>query len=499
MGENVTERDGKGARRPVRTTLLVALVAVLIGAGGIAWQTGWAADRWQDWRGDKDVAKNDPAAVAAPPEVDVAPVVSPPDVAPPADASAALKASAIRGAVAKNLSARALGPHVLAAVGSLDASGSSYDSTSSGRDLATPASTTKVITSTAALFALGTDHSFATRTVLSGTGKRATVTLIGGGDPFLMASPEPTPPAGSATIVPRKADLTTLATATAKKLVKDGVRRVRLAYDDSLFSGPAANPTWEADYIPDGVVSPITALWVSEGRSLTGFGREADPSASAAAVFGAALRKAGIGVVGGPRHEVAPQDATDVAEVTSAPLSDIVQRVLEVSDNEAAEVLLRHVGVSQEGEGSFIAGQAGVRRVLTANGIKMRGSVLYDGSGLSRDNLMSPLLLLDTIRFAAREDQPDLWPVLAGLPVTGFTGSLTDRMDHADPAALGRVRAKTGTLTGVTSLAGIAVDRDGSLMVFALMADQVRKDKDLVARVAMDNAAAALGVCACTS
>jgi D-alanyl-D-alanine carboxypeptidase/D-alanyl-D-alanine-endopeptidase (penicillin-binding protein 4) len=59
------------------------------------------------------------------------------------------------------------------------------------------------------------------------------------------------------------------------------------------------------------------------------------------------------------------------------------------------------------------------------------------------------------------------------------------------------VRAKTGTLTGVTSLAGIAVDLDGSLLVFAMIADKVRPNRSGLAQVAMDNAAAALGACRC--
>ena len=86
--------------------------------------------------------------------------------------------------------------------------------------------------------------------------------------------------------------------------------------------------------------------------------------------------------------------------------------------------------------------------------------------------------------------------MITGLPVAGFTGSLANRMDLGPPAGRGRVRAKTGTLTGVTSLAGIAADVDGNAMVFVLMADRVRKNKDLLARVAMDNAAASLAVTA---
>jgi len=272
---------------------------------------------------------------------------------------------------------------------------------------------------------------------------------------------------------------------------------VRLAYDDSLFTGPAVNPTWEPGYVPDGVVSPISALWVDEGRDPVGYGRVSDPSATAAAVFAQALRSRGITIQGGAGRAVATDGATRVAAVESPPLAQVVQRILEVSDNEASEVLLRHIGLASGGQGSSRAGQKGVEKVLRANGVSMRGSVLYDGSGLSRDNVMSPQLLLDVLRLAADEDHPDLRAVVSGLPVAAYTGSLANRMDQGPPPGRGRVRAKTGTLTGVTSLAGIAVDLDGNLIVFALMADKVPPPRSGLAQTAVDNAAAALGACRC--
>jgi serine-type D-Ala-D-Ala carboxypeptidase/endopeptidase (penicillin-binding protein 4) len=202
-------------------------------------------------------------------------------------------------------------------------------------------------------------------------------------------------------------------------------------------------------------------------------------------------------VIGTPEATVTDSGADEVASVESATLAQIVQRILEVSDNEAAEVLLRHVGVAEQGDGSLVGGQTGVERVLKANDIDMRGSVLYDGSGLSRENEMSPQLLVDVIRWAASDDQPGLRAVVSSLPVAGFTGSLSDRFDQGAPEGPGRVRAKTGTLTGVTSLAGIAVDLDGSLLVFAMIADQVKRNRSGLAQVAMDNAASALGACHC--
>ena len=490
-------RDSEHVRGSVVGWVSAALALVLV-AGVAGWQLGW----FDDFLGDDVEQPGDPAAVAPPPEVDVPPVRRPRVVAPAADDRFRLDPAEVEAAVTGYLTDRNLGRDVVAAVAPLDGASDGYSFASSDSALGIPASTTKVVTSAVALFLLGPDHVFETTTVLErdGTtrgGGPPRLVLVGGGDPFLLSSPKSQwGTSTAATYAPPKADVVTLARQTAQALRKDGVRRVRLGYDDSLFSGPAENPHWRADYIPDDIVSPITSLWVDEGRDPVGYGYVSDPSLTAAAVFGQALLAAGIQVVGAPEATVA-DGGTEVASVGSATLAQIVQRILEVSDNEASEVLLRHIGIADQGEGSFAGGQAAVERVLRANGIDLRGSVLYDGSGLSRESRMSPHLLVDVIRWAASDDQPDLRAVVTSLPVAGFTGSLADRFDQGAVDGPGRVRAKTGTLTGVTSLAGIAVDLDGSLLVFAMIADRVRPSRGGLAEVAMDNAASALGACHC--
>lgn len=487
--------DARQRRWPLVTGIAIGLVLVLVaGAALAAWQLGYV----DDWLGDGD-RPTDPATIAPPPEVDIPEVDPRPDpVAQPADVDGPLDRAAVLAALRPWLRERGLGRHVLTAVAPLEGAGAIVSGTGPG--VATPASTTKVVTSTAALYLLGADHTFETTTVLERGGGAGVprLVLVGGGDPFLLSSRRAqwgtsTP----ATFEPPKADIGTLAAQTAAALVDDGVRAVRLGFDDSLFSGPAVNPHWESDYVPDGVVSPISALWVDEGRDPSGYGRVADPALAAAQVFRDALVAAGVRVTGAPERTVADGSATDVASVSSPTLAAIVQRLLEVSDNEATEVLLRHVGLADQGEGSFVGGQRGVQRVLAAEDVSMRGSVLYDGSGLSRENLMSPQLLVDVLRLAASDEQPDLRAVLTGLPVAAYTGSLTERMDLGPPAGRGRVRAKTGTLTGVRSLAGIAVDADGNLMVFALMADRIIGAREGLASDALDNAALALGACRC--
>jgi D-alanyl-D-alanine carboxypeptidase/D-alanyl-D-alanine-endopeptidase (penicillin-binding protein 4) len=87
--------------------------------------------------------------------------------------------------------------------------------------------------------------------------------------------------------------------------------------------------------------------------------------------------------------------------------------------------------------------------------------------------------------------------VVTGLPVAGFSGSLGYRFKDKAAAGLGLVRAKTGTLTGVHGLAGIALTRSRQAMFFVAVADEVALPQTLEARADLDRAAAALTTCGC--
>ncbi len=345
---------------------------------------------------------------------------------------------------------------------------------SAGTGTAMPASTLKLLTTTAALDTLGPDHTFDTTVVADGARR---VVLVGGGDPLLSPS-----------------DLKKLARATAAKLTG----KVSVSYDISLFSGPEINPHWPATYVPEGVVSPIQALWVDEGRPATGFGRVDDPAAAAAQVFADDLAKAGLTVSGTP-DERTVTDGTELARISSLPLSQIVEHTLTTSDNEAAEVLSHQVGIATSGVGSFAAGAKGVLETVDGLGVPTSGAEVYDGSGLSRDDLVDSDTLAGVLEVAASADHPELRSVVTGLPVAGFTGSLVDRFGAGDLVGRGVVRAKTGTLTGTSGLAGIVTDRDGTPIVFALLADRVDVLDTLDARDALDDVATALAACRCGS
>ena len=223
-----------------------------------------------------------------------------------------------------------------------------------------------------------------------------------------------------------------------------------------------------------------------------------DPAAGAARVFRAALRGNGLKVVGSrtPRVTV-PESAADVAAVASAPLGEIVERTLEVSDNQAAEVLARHVGLAERQEGSFRAGAASVLDVVRGSAYPSTARGSTTAAACPATTGSAPTPWPPSYGSRSSPDHPELRHVFTGLPVAGFTGSLQHRFDTGPARARGRVRAKTGTLTGVHGLAGVADDVGGARMAFAVVADRVGPLKDLEAQVLIDRIAGALGACTC--
>ncbi|MEZ5093214.1 D-alanyl-D-alanine carboxypeptidase/D-alanyl-D-alanine-endopeptidase [Nocardioides sp.] len=486
--------NGDSRRSPWRRRLAVLLGLLVVVAGGFA---AWdrldpQAPSLPELVAPGPGESSSPTPTPTPEPTPAIVGVHPPTPAPPAAVAEPLERpdlgradrEAVRQALRPGLSDPAFGPHVVARVAELSDGRTVF---SSGTAPIIPASTLKLLTSTAALEALGPDHVFETR-VLQGAGKQ--IVLVGGGDPTLASRPDSGP-----AIYPDRPDLQTLARQTAEALGRGAT--VRLRYDASLFSGPAAAPTWEADYVPDGVVAPISALWVDGGRPATGFGRVDDPAAAAAGVFRRALERRGITVAGPVRAGRAPASEAELATVASAPLGQIVERVLETSDNEGAEVLLRHVGIATSGTGSFEAGTAGVRAELGSLGVPLKGARIHDGSGLSRADRLDPATLLEVLRVAADPGHPELRAILTGLPVAGATGSLTVRFAGGALPGRGLVRAKTGTLSGVSSLAGVATDADGDTLAFVVAADRFALPDTLAVRAGLDALAADLAQCHC--
>jgi len=407
----------------------------------------------------------------------------------------------LQSALAAPLSASALGPQVSAVVTD-PATGKVLWSQNPDQP-STPASTTKLVTSAAALAALGSGATFTTTVVRGAT--ENSVILVGGGDSTLAVHPFP------AGVYPRPATLASLAKATARALKAKGQRTVSLGYDDSRYTGPELAPGWPAAYVSTGNVTPISALEVDQGR-LTAEGepedddnpynlraRTTDPAGMAAAAFAALLTADGIHVTGTLTEQKARHNAKTLASIQSPPLSAIVQQMLEESNNVIAENLARQVALKNHQPASYSGAAQAVTAELKHLGIDTSGLHLVDGSGLSPLDKITPATLVKTLQLAT--STPKIRPLLAGLPVAGFSGTLSAGQSvfaGIGGPALGSVRAKTGNLDTVTTLAGLATDKTGKTLIFAFMADKIPAAGMLsTAAKAIDDAAAALANCGC--
>ncbi|RBQ14213.1 D-alanyl-D-alanine carboxypeptidase/D-alanyl-D-alanine-endopeptidase [Spongiactinospora rosea] len=354
----------------------------------------------------------------------------------------------------------------------------------------TPASTTKIVTSVATLASLGPEAKLATR-VVTGSAK-GSIVLVGGGDPTLLGPKAPRHPA-----YPKQASLAQLAQRTAQALQAKGVDKVTLGYDDSLFTGPRLGPGWKPGYVPEGNVAPVTALAIDEGRRGPDLrARVADPPRAAATAFAKLLAKYGVTASASVKRVRAGRQADELARVESAPMYALVERALTMSDNDLSEALARHVAI-KEGRPASFAGAAQAVRAVLARLNAGKGVEVHDGSGLSTKNRISPAGLARLLTAAASPANPRLHAVASGMPIAAFSGTLDDRFGTREsrPGA-GLVRAKTGTLNGVNTLAGLATTIDGRLIAFAFMADDVRSGWGQ-AEAALDRLAAIVSRCGC--
>jgi D-alanyl-D-alanine carboxypeptidase/D-alanyl-D-alanine-endopeptidase (penicillin-binding protein 4) len=429
------------------------------------------------------------ASAAGAPKRSAPPTATAQPVLPPLSDQAPVPASdALAAAVRPHLSDDVLGPGASATV--VDArTGEVLLDRAAGADHV-PASTTKLLTGAAVLTTVGGGVMLPTRVVQGASPDE--VVLVGGGDVLLGDGPsQPAETVGHA-------GLATLATQVATALRADGRTKVAVRFDDSLFEGPTVSPDWDASDLRHGYAGRITALGLADDRPRTGHPGPTDPSRSAAAAFVAALRTQGIEVTGVVVRSLATADAKVLGEVRSAPVAAVLELALTESDNVLAEVLARLTARAMERPTTFQDSALAVLDAVQRLGIDVGTARIVDGSGLGSGSAVPARVLADVLVLAASEKEQRLRPLLIGLPVAGFTGTLADRFTGVTtrPAA-GLVRAKTGTLTGVSALAGTTVDADGRLLVVVLMADHVPPSGTLRARAALDAVALAVTRCGC--
>ncbi|PPS84043.1 D-alanyl-D-alanine carboxypeptidase/D-alanyl-D-alanine endopeptidase [Streptomyces sp. MH60] len=331
-----------------------------------------------------------------------------------------------------------------------------------------PASNAKLATATTALTLLGANHEFTTKVVYG----EGTLTLVGGGDRTLTSE-----------------DVAELAKTAADGLKAAGRTDVQVRVDDSLFADPSLAEGWNEGYYPT-EIAPVRSL-VVDGAAVQ------DTSIDAGKVFAKQLAAQGVTVTGDVARTTAKQSDVPVAQHKSAPLSDIVKKMLKTSHNNIAETLLRMTAVELGKPATFEGGVELVRQVLSSYGISLDNFEMHDGSGLSRaDRIPAATLaqLLDAIT-----ESPALGSILEGLPVAGEAGASLGpewgRFDDPNSqCAVGKVHAKTGTLTGAIALSGVTRTDDGDWRIFSFIENNSTAAPSDI-KDAMDGLAATVNGC----
>ena len=320
-----------------------------------------------------------------------------------------------------------------------------------------PASNMKLVTAAVALDALGPAYRFTTtvKSAAAPVGGRldGDLYLVGSGDPVLGTADYLQAAKRLHYPQPFVTPLETL----ADQIKAAGVTHVsgRVVGDDRHFDAERYVPSWPAGYATAREAGPLGALMVNDAAAgFSPFRNAADPATHAADELTALLEARGVTVEGGATRGAAPVAGPTLGHVQSRPVSELVGEMLTTSDANTAELLLKQIGAAKGGAGTRAAGLAVVQSTLQRWGIPLTGVHLVDGSGLDRGNRLTCDAILALLDHVGPNG-----PLAAGLPVAGRTGTLATELRES-PAA-GRLRAKTGTLTGAKALSGFVDAADG--------------------------------------
>jgi serine-type D-Ala-D-Ala carboxypeptidase/endopeptidase (penicillin-binding protein 4) len=327
-----------------------------------------------------------------------------------------------------------------------------------------PASVEKLYTAVTALQLMGASARLSTAVL--GTGH-----LGGGGvwegDLYLRGGGDPT--FGSASFIRSHyggegASVSALAAALVRV---EGIHRITGSVfgDESWFDSLRGEPS--SDYALDPFLEgTLSALAFNRGDTGSVGGPHA-PAAYAAHQLWGALKADGVSIGGSSGAATTPAGASELAQIQSPTLAQLLGLMLPPSDNFFAEMLLKDLGARYGGAGTTAAGAAVVRQTIASLlGIYPQ---VVDGSGLSPADRTSPYQVADLLVELA---PTSIGAVLRGdLAVAARTGTLALRM--RDTGAAGRCQGKTGTLTGVSNLVGYCNAADGHLLAFAIFTDGI--------------------------
>ena len=362
-----------------------------------------------------------------------------------------------------------------------------------------PASLTKLYSAASTAITLDPDARFMTKVKYLDNN----VYLVGGADPQLGTESNPT-----------QADLADLAKETAQKLKEFNVFEVNVFVDDSIL-GPLQRPAdWEDNYFRSSEIHLISALNLDDPKAPGQ--APVDPSITTGQTFALYLIKNNIKVNGLVFRKTVPEGAFDLSTQYSKSVSQIIEDTLIISNNQDAEIIARVASLVAENDPSTSAAMELVLKDVEMLGISSVDNVVTDASGLSRSNKISPADFSEliyksiknpevakanrgeTLKFMVKpssEITPDLWSVFTGLPTGYGLGTMKKRFDEEGSAGRGVVRAKTGSLNRVITLAGTITTKDQVFLSFAVLVNRVEQPENV--REAIDNLLNKLAECNC--
>lgn len=333
-----------------------------------------------------------------------------------------------------------------------------------------PASTTKTLTAFAASETLEMSGTLDTEVYLTHADTTPTIVLQGHGD-MLLGSGENDP-----SHINGRAGLATLASNTAAALTQRGITQVALAVDDTLFGSDRTSSAVEQNNEASAMYTPLSSMAVDGGRIRSGESVDPDAftdyptlsqstAADAAATFKALLAQQGITVT--DSSDISGTEASArIAKVSSAPLNEVMAFMLRHSDNTLAELFARLTALKLGLGNSMDADIQAVTQVLREHDIPVDGLHLTSCSGLAAGTHLRIPTLLGVQRLLVAVDGGGV-SELEGLSVPGLTGTARDRA--ASEGVKGLARVKTGSLTGVRTLAGNVSREHGGVLLFAVL------------------------------
>jgi D-alanyl-D-alanine carboxypeptidase/D-alanyl-D-alanine-endopeptidase (penicillin-binding protein 4) len=280
--------------------------------------------------------------------------------------------------------------------------------------------------------------------------------LVGGGDPVLVTGNYPATEPYPTFNFTRLENL-------FDALASNGITRISgsIVGDESRYDAERFAPSLGLG-IKGTEVGPLGALMVNDGVVSGNPIKPDNPALGAATEFTNTLQNNGIAVSGFPKIGTAPQDLPVIAKIDSLPLSDIVAEMLTNSDNNTAELLVKEIGLAVSGVGSREAGLEVMKAKLVEWGIALDVLQFFDGSGLDRGNRLTCNSLMTLL---ARDG--GFGPVGLGLATANQSGTLREVL--ADTLGAGKLRGKTGTLTGAKALSGFVPFSADQASTFSLI------------------------------